>query len=66
MPFFGFLWPLLFLAVLVWLLTDGLGADRGVASGPPEDAAVTTLRESYARGEITEDEFEARRRRLQQ
>ncbi len=60
----GFLWPLLWLLViavvvigavyLVGTRTDRFGGDR----------AMEVLREQYARGEISEDEFEERASRL--
>lgn len=55
-----FLWPLLFV-VLVVVLVSGLGD-----SGEPHenDQAMTVLRERYARGELSDDEFEERRRQL--
>jgi len=34
-------------------------------TAPVEDGALAVLREQYARGEIDEDEYEQRRRRLQ-
>lgn len=64
-PFLGFLWPLLLLAGLVWLLSNGLGTDGHAGDRRSGDTARETLRERYARGEISEDEFEARRRRLE-
>lgn len=62
--FVGMLWPLLLLggllAVVYWAADSGTG---GVGSSG-SDAALDTLRERYARGEMTEDEFVERRRRL--
>ncbi|MFC4357102.1 SHOCT domain-containing protein [Halobium salinum] len=60
MMFVGLLWMALLVALPValvyWLLTTR------EASHP--DSAMETLREEYARGEIDEEEFESRRRRL--
>ena len=48
--------------LVVWLVRQGQG-QRGPVGG--EDRALATLRERYARGEITQDEFEQMRRTLQ-
>jgi putative membrane protein len=44
-----------------WLIRN---TNEGQRSGPPHDAAMATLRERFARGEIDSDEFEQRRRAL--
>ena len=44
-----------------WLIRN---TNEGQRSGPPDDAAMATLRERFARGEIDSDEFEQRRRAL--
>lgn len=63
---FGFLWPLLWLLVLVgigglagYLLTRGVSTESA-------DRPTELLREQYARGEIDDDEFERRRTRLRE
>ncbi|WP_158055264.1 SHOCT domain-containing protein [Halorussus halophilus] len=59
----GFLGPLLFLLVLVgggYLLFKGVRSD---ISG--NDPAIEELRTAYARGDISDEEFEERRERLQ-
>jgi putative membrane protein len=55
---------------IVWVVRE-LGGGRvfprgGVdaASAPPQDSALSILRDRYARGEIDDDEFERRKRRL--
>lgn len=55
-----FLWPILLIGLIV-VLVLGLGdhAETG-----DTDQAMTVLRERYARGELSEEEFEERRRRL--
>lgn len=62
----GFLWPLLllggFVALVYWLVGNG---GRTVREVTGSDQALDFLRERYARGEITEDEFEQRRQRLE-
>ena len=44
-----------------WLIRNKSDGQR---PGPPDDAAMATLRERFARGEIDSDEFEQRRRAL--
>lgn len=69
--FGGLLWPLLLivgiLALLYWARAgrsaNGHGVGRSGSANP--DPAMETLRERYARGELTESEFEERRRRLE-
>lgn len=56
---------LLFLLVLVGL---GYLLYKGIANGTlsPQDRALEELRVAYARGELTEDEYEQRRDALRQ
>lgn len=77
-PYGGFgmgwawLWWLLVLvgvvAVVVGLMWAGRGSrnrdDRGGPSGTPESTARQILDERFARGEIDEEEYRARRRTL--
>ncbi|WP_436900938.1 SHOCT domain-containing protein [Halovenus halobia] len=63
----GFLWMALWMVVLVGIPL-GLGylfLTRRDASGGTTDDALTALRRRYAEGEIDEEEFDARRRKLQ-
>ncbi|SFS10196.1 putative membrane protein [Halomicrobium zhouii] len=62
-PLFGLLVPLLFLLVLLgggYVLARRLVSDR-----PSRDAALEELRVAYARGDLTDEEFETRRERLE-
>jgi putative membrane protein len=56
-------WGLVIVAIVLvvrWLFA------RGTTGGPPaQDSALTILRERYARGEISKEEFDARRRDLE-
>ena len=64
---FGFLWPLLFFGGILYLVYAVAGngsSNQGPLGG--SNAAMETLRERYARGELTEEEFEQRRRRLEE
>jgi putative membrane protein len=57
-----FLWPLLLIG-LILLFVYGTNREES-ASGP--DTALAELRERYARGELSDEEFESRRRSLTQ
>lgn len=62
-PFVGMLVPFAFLLVIVgggYLLFRRLG-ERETA----QDPAIAELRAAYARGELTDEEFEARREKLE-
>lgn len=59
----GWLWMgLLPLVVLVLLLYGGL---RLLRSDDRHDPAIDELRQAYARGDLTDEEFETRRQRLE-
>ncbi len=55
-----FLWPILILGGFAWLLFGF----QNRPEPPATDTAMTELRDRYARGEISEDEFEKRRQTL--
>lgn len=55
-----FLWPILLIG-LILVLVMGLGDQSETRD---RDAALTVLRERYARGELSDEEFEERRRQL--
>jgi putative membrane protein len=63
---FGYLWMALWMVVLVGVPL-GLGyllLTRRDAGGETTDDALTVLRRRYAEGEIDEEEFDERRRKL--
>jgi putative membrane protein len=70
--FFGILWmlvPLLFLGglvtVIVWAVTQlGSGRQAGGSAGVHDQSAEEILRQRFARGEIDTEEYEERRRIL--
>ena len=57
-------WGLVIVAIVLVVRWFSAGGGRG-DKRPGEDSALTILRERYARGEVTKEEFEARRRDLQ-
>lgn len=65
----GLLGQLGFLLLLIavgYLLYQALVTDGGVGSFGTTDTALDELRLAYARGEVSDEEFENRRKRLQQ
>jgi putative membrane protein len=61
MVLFGLLWMALLVGLPVYLAYRLLARTR---TSDTEDSALAVLEERYARGEIDDDEFERRRRRL--
>jgi putative membrane protein len=66
---FGLLATLLVLVILLALLVLVAyllvrTTREGAAAGDPEDAALSTLRERFARGEMDPEEYETRRSTL--
>jgi len=61
--FLGWLfWAAIILAA-IWLLASRVAPGRG-AAGAGEDSSMTILKERFARGEISREEFEQRRKTL--
>lgn len=63
----GWMWLLMWLLVLAVVLGVGYLMYRGIrqTGGRREDAALEELRVAYARGDLSDEEFETRRERLQ-
>lgn len=62
---FGWLWMVVFWGLVIWAVVYvarrfGGPTDRQ----PPDRSAIDILEERYARGELTDEEFENRRRRI--
>lgn len=68
MWFAGLFWLLLVgggIGLVVWAITRRSGAGAG-ADGLQQNQALSILRERFARGEITESEYQEQRRVLEQ
>lgn len=63
--FFGLFWPLLVLGGLLALVYWAAGSRHDGGRSDGSDPALDALRSRYARGELTDEEFEERRRRLE-
>jgi putative membrane protein len=65
----GILLVIALIVLIAWAVTalvrpDRGGGSRGPGSGPPRSTAMEILRERFARGEITEEQFEQARKVL--
>ncbi|MFQ5795214.1 MAG: SHOCT domain-containing protein [Candidatus Bipolaricaulia bacterium] len=64
------LWPLLFIALIVWIVHAVTRGTQAQLPHPPTertgDEAMEILRRRYARGEISEEEFDQHRRMLKE
>ncbi|EMA62369.1 SHOCT domain-containing protein [Halorubrum kocurii] len=61
MGLWGLLWMGLFIAVPIYLL----GALRNRGSDGSDEQPLSVLRERYARGELSDEEFDRQRKRLE-
>jgi putative membrane protein len=61
MGLWGLLWMGLLIAVPLYLAYSLLGSDSGGSDSRP----LSVLRERYARGELSDEEFERRRKQLE-
>ena len=66
---FGFFFMLLFWGLIVWAIIAGVrmlsgGHGRSCCGGAQGDDAVKTLRDRYAKGEITKEQFEQMKKDL--
>ena len=59
----GFLWFLIFLGIIVLAVSVASG-NGGTQIVGQQDRAQEELRKQYARGELSDEEFEKRRRKL--
>ena len=65
---FGWILMVLFWVLVIWgivyLIRGGVGNDRTQNSGRNEKSAIDILKERYAKGEISKEEFEAKKKDL--
>ncbi|MFP4591167.1 MAG: SHOCT domain-containing protein [Halobacteriales archaeon] len=59
-------WVLIWIGLLLALVVIGVVLVRAMGSGEESDAALEELRVAYARGDLTTEEFEERRRQLEE
>ncbi|MDI3317699.1 MAG: SHOCT domain-containing protein [Bacillota bacterium] len=57
----GWLIPLAIIGLIVWLIVRRPGGGAVLPAEPAGDRALEVLRERYARGEITEEEYKRMR-----
>ena len=60
---FSWIFWIIVIAALIWLLVYIVNARRGVASGP-KGKYMDILKERFARGEISREEYEEKRKTL--
>jgi putative membrane protein len=61
---FGFLWPLLWLLIIAAIVIGAVYLFRRSGEIGGSDRAMEVLREQYARGELSDEEFDERSSRL--
>ncbi|MFQ5676756.1 MAG: SHOCT domain-containing protein [bacterium] len=62
---FGWLFWLVILGLIIWGVKTIAGSNRGRETNSQQESALEILKKRYARGEINDDEFEEKKRRLQ-
>ena len=61
---FGWLINLIIIGLIVWLIITLVSRGRDYYSRPVNNRALEILKERYARGEISKEEFEEKKRDL--
>ena len=62
---FGWIFWLVIIGLIIWGVKTIAGQNRSQSSSrPAEESALDILKKRYARGEITDEEFEEKKRRL--
>ena len=62
---FGWIFWLVIIGLIIWGVKTIAGQNRSQSSSrPPEESALDILKKRYARGEINDEEFEEKKRRL--
>ena len=58
---FGWIVPLFIIAMVVWMVTSRY---RGGSGAPSRNSALEILKERYAKGELSREEFESMRKEI--
>lgn len=58
---FGWIVPLFIIAMVVWMVTARY---RGGSGAPSRNSALEILKERYAKGELSREEFESMRKEI--
>ena len=64
--FGGFIWPLIILVVLVGVAIYFIKNREKLKQDNGEDSALTILKQRYAKGEITKEQFEEMKKDLEE
>jgi len=59
----GLIW-LVILGLIVWGVISFASSNRGASTGTSRESALEILKKRYARGEISDEEFEEKKKRL--
>ncbi len=61
---FGWIVPLFIIAMVVWMVTSRISRNRSDSGAPSRNSALEILKERYARGELSKEEFESMRKEI--
>lgn len=60
----GWLFWLVVIGLIIWGVKTMASQSRGQSSNPQQESALDILKKRYVRGEINDQEFEEKKRRL--
>ena len=62
---FGWIFWLVIIVLIIWGVKTLASSNRSQNTDPPQESAMEILKKRYARGEINDEEFEEKKRHLQ-